>query len=407
MSSRDFPFRPPPLVATEPLRWVLARAFGPAGCAPGPVAGAAAAELAERLGLAARILARGDADALAAELGPGALARLRDERRALAARQLRHEAALALFSTAAAALEVPFAPLKGGALTLGGWSLAATRPASDLDLLVPGDRLEELQRDLLRRGFMVTGTAYEHQAPMLRHPAGGQLELHRVVLGVRLARRRSADFDALARAGLLDGRPPAPTVADRRLLRWPGREVLAAHAIVHALAQHVLAPGAYSGLLLVGDLVDLGAVGAPGRELLETVRPWIRAAVPGRVSLAAFDLVDSLAAGEPPAPGDAECLLAHFVLGATDPRYQAALRARWLERPLSDRSRTIARLALLRRTLVPPRRPGPGGEPEAWRAWTLRLARRPFELARSWRAARRARRPAPPDDPGPGARRPD
>lgn len=398
LSGRDFPFRPPRLEPAAPLPWVLGRAFGPPGLPAEPGPGAAAAVLAERLGLAARILARGEADALGAELGPGALARLRDERRTLAARQLRLEVALAAFTEVATGLDVPFAPLKGGALTLGGWASAATRPAGDLDLLVPRDRLEELQGALLGRGFAAAGAAYEHQAPMLRHAAGGQLELHRVVLGVRLERRRSADFAALERAGLLTGQPPAPVVADRRRLRWPCRELLAAHALVHALAQHALAPGAYSGLLLVGDLADLGAAGPAGRELLARIRPWIRAAVPERVARAALDLAAALAAGELPAAGDPERLLAHFVLGATDARYQAALKLRLLERPLSDRPRALARLALLGRTLVPARQPGTGGGPESWGSWGRRLARRPFDLARKWRSARRERRP--PQEPG-------
>ena len=97
---------------------------------------------------------------------------------------------------------------------LGGFAPDGRRPSSDLDLLVPEAKLDALQAELLRRGFTVAGERYEHQAPGLRHPDGGMVELHRVLPGVRLEPKRSATFDALAAAGLL-GPPRLRSVSGR------------------------------------------------------------------------------------------------------------------------------------------------------------------------------------------------
>ena len=400
MRDSDFRFDPPAARLPAALGWVLRRAFGPAGAGPQCPVGRDSAALAERLGLAGRILDRTAEHVLAAESGVQALELLRGARRVTIARQLAQEAALAACDEAAGDLGIPYAPLKGQALVLGGWSSAAARPAGDVDLLVPRRALATLHAHLLRRGWRTAGSAYEHQAPMLRHAGGGQLELHRVVLGVRLAGRRSAGFEDLERSGLLAGTPPAPAALFSGPVHWPAPAVLAAHALVHALAQHALAPGAYSGLLLAGDLIDLG-FGAPAdADQLETIQRWVRSALSRRELGAAAELVAALAAGEPPvdADSDAQHLLAHFVLGATDSRYQAALKSRLLERPLSDRPRPVARLALLGRTLIGPRLLAGDSRMEPWGSWSVRLTRRPLELARKWRSSRRALRP--PDEPG-------
>jgi hypothetical protein len=399
MSARDFPFRPPRLEPGAPLRWVLARAFGPSSADLAPDARSAAVGLATRLGLGARILARCPQAALAAELGPATLERLRDERRALAARQLRSEAALADLARTAGALGVPWVLLKGQALILGGWAPPDSRPAGDVDVLVPRRAVARLQAELVRRGFRPTGTGYEHQAPSLLHPHGGLVELHRMLLGIRLGGRRSAGFDELERAGLLERRGPTAGEA----ARTPAREVLAAHALVHVLAQHAWAPGAYSGLLLAGDLADLGLAREANGGALVRLRPWIRQAVPARLLDAAVELTATLCRGELPGPEtDAGRLLAHFVLGVTDEDYALSLKTRLLERPLSDRGRAAARLALLARTLAPPRqRTADGGREEWWR-WGLRLTGRPVELARRWRRARRKRPEDRRGGPGPG-----
>src|SRR5882757_5053788 len=77
-------FRPPPLPLSPEIRWMLLRAFGPAG-APGPACDPAAAlDLARRFEVSARIAVR-QGRGLAAELGEDAAAGFaRDRARAAA-----------------------------------------------------------------------------------------------------------------------------------------------------------------------------------------------------------------------------------------------------------------------------------------------------------------------------------
>ena len=385
MSARGregFRFDPPPLDVSTDLRWVLLRAFGPAETpAPaGPLA--EPARLAAALGLAARIAARQSDERLAAEAGADAAAELRGVRAQAAALDLRLGAALSAVAEVAAARGVPFAPLKGRALVLAGLADPLGRPAADVDLLVPERRLDELQRALVGSGFRDPGSAaYEHQEPLLLHAAGGAVELHRTLPGVRLDGRRSATFDALAAARLLEAAPADATTPELdRLL--PTREVLLAHALVHTLAQHAFA-AAHAGFQLVADLIDLGAVA--GKVDRAAAERWIEREVGAEERDAALALTEALAAGDlgilSESSTPAARLAAHFVACATDPAYVLALKARLLEAPVSDRPRSLARLLLMARTLAPPA----GGGLAAW-------LRRPFELAARWRAARAAGR---------------
>ncbi len=396
MTVAAFRFDPPEVAPTPALRWVLARAYAARDTALAETEGDAAAELALRFGLAARIAARQSPEQLVGELGAEAATKIRRQRSLATAQELRLLETLAAVDAAAADLRVPYAPLKGQALVLGGFAPEGGRPSSDLDLLVPEGKLDALQKELVRRGLEVAGEAYEHQAPALRHASGGVVELHRIVPGVRLEAKKSATFEALAAAELL-GPPVAPMrFRPRGDLRLPRRELLAAHALAHGIAQHGLAPAAFPGFLFLADLVDLAFRGSGGRATLATIAPWIARDVSFEEAEAALALATALAAADAtlfdPPRSSARLLLDHFHAGLTDPRYATSLKTRLLERPLSDKPQTVAKAELLAKTLVPARQKaiGTSAEGETWLAYLGRLAGRPFELVRRWRKARAA-----------------
>ena len=350
--SRDLRFRPPAVRIDKETEWVLRRAFAPpAAPMPEAVASGEAVRQARRLGMSARVAARLGRELLAAELGPAADPLLRD-RNAAAARALLHEELLAEVAEVAAGLRIPLVLLKGGALTATGAAAVGSRYAGDLDLLVPARGAAALQRALRGRGFQEAGRAYEQHLPPLRRAGKGVLELHLTLLGVRLGGgRRSADWDELAHQGLLVALPgPAGECA------VPARAVLAAHALVHGLAQHGLAPRAYPGLQVFADLIDLGFVGERGDELAAQVAPWIARSLSAAELSAAAALCRRLAADEPgwlrtPDGSRARTLLDHALASGLDERYAHALRLRALARPLSDRSPLAARLRTIAASL--------------------------------------------------------
>ncbi len=367
MAETSFRFEPPEVAASPALRWVLARAYAAGDTALAETEGAAAVVLARELSLAARIASVQPHTRLAGELGAPAAAELKQLRALAIAQEMRLGAALAAVDEAAADLRLPYAPLKGQALVLGGFAPDGGRPSSDLDLLVPEARLDSLQQELLGRGFAVAGEAYEHQAAGLRHEGGGMVELHRVLPGVRIAPKRSATFDDLMAAGMLGPLPSLPSsnaalsamkFRPKGDLRLPRRELLTAHALVHAIAQHGLAPAVFPGFLFFGDLLDLAFRGGGGRATLATITPWIEREVSYEEAEAALALVTALESGDPrlfTGRTPARKLVDHFYAGVSDPAYATALKKRLLERPLSDKSQTFAKAELLARTLAPRR----------------------------------------------------
>jgi hypothetical protein len=208
---------------------------------------------------------------------------------------------------------------------------------------------------------------------------------------VRLDGRRSARWEDLGGTGrvaaILGGDAHAP-------LRLPTRDVLVAHALVHALAQHGLA-AAYPGWLLVGDLIDLAAEDALAGADGALVSDWLARDLSAAEIDAALALARRAAAGDDlfaPAAAPPARLACHFTACALDPAYAAALKARWLEAPVSDRGRIAARLRLVAHAFVPPVRRAPGGAPERGLRRFGRWLARPIELAlAALRAARQGR----------------
>ncbi len=210
---------------------------------------------------------------------------------------------------------------------------------------MPSGRAAELQRALIGDGFRASPLPpYEHQLAALESP-DGIVEVHRVLLGVRVAGRRSATAEDLAREGLvcplaaLSGRAAAPVPA-----------VAAAHALVHGIAQHGWTPHANSLLKMVGDLVDLGFAGPEGVELARRAAAWTARELAAGEVAAARRLCVALAAGgglqgweesrEPEA-----VLLRHALAGRLDPGYARSLRSLALFRRQPSDAPELARLA--------------------------------------------------------------
>jgi hypothetical protein len=286
-------FSPPDVPVPPEVRWMLLRAFGPPGApfaeAVDP-AGALAA--ARRFEVSSRVAARQGRARLAAELGAETAAELQRDLTAAAAQGLRLEALLREIAAVAAALEIPLVLLKFAALSAAGTVAPGARTACDLDLLVPPRRAGELQEALCARGFRSSGLPdSEHQLPALVHPAGGVVEIHRLVIGVRPEGGGSATVAALEQAGLL---APAPGLAGCFL---PAREAQMAHVLVHGVGQHGFWPASYPLLRMLADLVDLGFHDEAAAPLAERAARFVARDVAPEEVEAVKDLCRALVAG--------------------------------------------------------------------------------------------------------------
>ncbi|HEV8241941.1 MAG TPA: nucleotidyltransferase family protein [Thermoanaerobaculia bacterium] len=389
-----FRFHPPAVSLTRELHWVLLRAFGPLeAAAPAGVDLASAVELATRLGVAARIgaRARGVAELATA---PAATADLAHASAQAAATQLRAREAAHDVAAAGAEAAVGCCFLKGTALADINALLPGGRPIADVDVLVRVDAGDRLGAALVRRGFAAGASEeYPHQLPAFRHPGLGMVEVHRHLPGVAVPpSTRFATFDHLEQAGVIEASPELGPAA-----KVPARHVVVAHALAHALAQHGWSPSAYPQLRLIADLLDLGIAGEDGEPLLDRALPMIDRWVPAEEVRAAYELCRLLAAGssldlasdEPPI-----LLLRHMLAGTLDDRYREALKLDAVAHPLHEGTRLGGRWAALRQAVVLSRSQvdriyGPQRSRWGYLMWRLL---RPFDLARRWLAALRARR---------------
>lgn len=352
-------FRPPQLVVTKELEWVLKRAFEPTpmrlNC-PGPQA---AVVLSNALGVGARIASRNARSVLEDELGTPEVRRLLA---ALGAALLGNETLLRTtreVSEAAADLGVPIVVLKGMALHLTERTPPGARWASDVDILVAQENLAPVAAALEKRGYRPDpgGPPCDHQLPGFQRGPGENVDVHRFLPGVRLPGQRAfVDFAALESNGLLAPRPMLPGSSF-----VPADAVLAAHALVHGISQHGFAPQSYPMLRMVCDLVDLG-VGSPS-----AAATWTRATAltEGHVSAveadATWTLCKRLTSAAPlpsvlPRDRDpADALLAHVLAGALDPVYRDSLRLRVFGSTPSVLPRPLPWLRDVARSLWPSR----------------------------------------------------
>jgi len=312
---------------------MLLRAFGPPDAPfPEPVDPAGALEAARRFEVSPRVAARQERARLAAELGIEAAAGFQRDLTTSAAQGLRIEALLREVAAVAAEREIPLVLLKLAALQAAGVLTPGARTACDLDLLASAERTGELQAVLLARGFRSSGLPdSEHQLPALIHPAGGVLEVHRLMLGVRPDAGGSATIAALERSGLL---VPASGLPGCFL---PTRAAQMAHVLVHGIGQHGFWPDSYPLLRTLADLIDLGFHDEAAAPLArEAVRLVARDVSPTEAE-AVRALCRALAAGEEPGEEGAAVLLRHILAGRLDADYAASLRLSLFRDQPSDR----------------------------------------------------------------------
>lgn len=317
------------------VRWLLLRAFGPPDTSfSEAIDPAAALAAARRFEVSPRVAARQGRGRLVAELGSEAAAGLQRDLLATVAQGLRLQALLTDVTAVAAERSIPLVLLKYAALEASGVLDAGARAACDLDLMAPPEHAEELQEALVARGFRSSGLPEsEHQLPALIHPAGGVLEVHRLVLGVRPDGAGSATVATLERAGLLE---PAPGVPGCFL---PAREAQMAHALVHGIGQHGFWPDSYPLLRTLSDLVDLGFHGETGTPLARRAMGLVARDVSPEEAEAVRELCAALVAGEDLTSGTSPgaLLLRHILAGRLEPDYAAALRLSLFRAQPSDR----------------------------------------------------------------------
>jgi hypothetical protein len=402
---------------------MLLRAFGPLEAPflePLDPAGALAA--ARRFEVAPRIAARQGRARLAAELGEEAAAGFQRDLTASAAQGLRLEALLREVAAVAAERHIPLVLLKLAALHAIGVLAPGARTACDLDLLAPPERSDELRDALLARGFCASGMPdSEHQLPPLVHPAGGVLEVHRLIPGVRPAGDRSATVAALERAGLLEPAPGLPGCC------VPVRAAQMAHVLVHGIGQHGFWPDSYPLLRMLADLIDLGFQEEAAEPAARQAATLVARDVAVAEAEAVKELCGALAEGtatdghglartgtdasedlsgpcssvfvrdRPRArlSPDGDLLLRHILAGRLDADYAASLRLSLFRDQPSDRPPLVrvVRTALATVFLSRAQIDAIYGRPRHPLGYLGRRIARPFDLlARLWRYGTRALR---------------
>ncbi|HET7541980.1 MAG TPA: nucleotidyltransferase family protein [Polyangiaceae bacterium] len=249
MPIRPLSFQPPRIGIDADLDWVLCAAFGNVATCEQPRDPRRALQIAQTTQLSGRIAARlrsfregSAADALAEELNAYYYENV--VKQTLLMHALRRLGQLAeRFGTRVIAV-------KFGGLRLAGLISVGSREASDLDVLLPKGRARAFWRALVAAGFQRTNThEYPHQLEALVDPDGAIIDLHVHLPGVVIEKGTFATAEQLAVHGLL-------TKADSSTL-VPRIDVLAAHAIAHALVQNRSTPQTHSPMRLLADLMDL------------------------------------------------------------------------------------------------------------------------------------------------------
>ena len=141
----------------------------------------------------------------------------------------------------------PMLLLKGAAYAMAGLPMARGRTSADIDIMVPGDRLDSVEKHLLAHGWKLDELEpydahyyrkWSHELPPLRHrDRGTVLDVHHTILPPRS--RLRPDPSALWRAAV-----PLP---DGSMAFCP------AHMALH-VAVHLFQDGEIAGGL--GDLID-------------------------------------------------------------------------------------------------------------------------------------------------------
>jgi hypothetical protein len=400
MTRTGLRFRPPAVEMSPAIRWMLVRAFGPVGAAAPAAAGEEALGLCRRFELSARVAARQGRARLQAEVGEAAAGFARDQAMAVAG-GMRLMALAGRVAAAAAALDLPLVFLKFAGLELSGLLAPGSRAACDLDVLAPAGRAGELQCALIAGGFRPSGLPPPEQQLAALAGADGIVEVHRVLLGVRIAGERSATLADLDRAGLLvpvtdDNAGRLATDANEGGFATEGHAgglatlapaAAVAHALVHGIAQHGWSPLAYSLSKMFGDLVDLGFGGAAGTALGAAAGPWVGGELTAGELAAARGLCAALAAGDDlrgwgDSPAPEALLLRHALAGRLQPPYERALKLGLFRRQPSDHAEAgrLARSLLATLWLSRDQVDAIYGPPRHRLGYLVRRLARPFDL---------------------------
>lgn len=383
--SHRYRLNPPRVEVPAPLAWVVARGLGPPAADRRLVDPRSALDLARSLDLDARIAARTPHSRLIVELGEAAASEFRTRMHQVAASVLVLGRGAHEVGEAAKAVGVPVVFLKGMAMHLSGRSPLGSRRLSDVDALVPRAAAEAVQTELTRRGWRAADyPPSEHQLPPIMHPSGPVVEVHRAMRGVHLASEwPAADAEDLIAAGLAE---PAPGLPEN--CHIPTEDALAAHLLVHGLAQHLLAVGSYPLLRLIADLQDLQWNDARWAAFHAGPYRWIARDVPPEAVRDAARLAALLASGESPAQlAGADDGIARFLrhaLAAHDVAYRNSLRWRAVTAPggADHRRSRLFRTAWHAVWLTNGQIDVIYGRPRTRLGYWARRLSRPFDLAR-------------------------
>ncbi|MFQ5527089.1 MAG: nucleotidyltransferase family protein [Thermoanaerobaculia bacterium] len=323
---------PPEAHLTVELDWVLRAAFSASRLRrSGELDAATAWKIAETHALCERIGARRRADELPDELD----ALFRRAHARAAAVVLLYEKTAGEVAEIAARVDAPIAFLKGLALILSGVVPAGARSFSDIDVLVPQNRADELFAELERHEFAASpAEATEQHLPELRPPGGGSLEIHFALRGIEIEPGEPARFETLLDTGALEGFAGFPGTG-----YLPIRSLMTAHALVHGFQQHLLRPSSYPLFRMVADLIDLAPEERHWTEVERLWHPTIEHAVSRNSFEAAARLCAALRAGHPPEASEqprVRLLFDHLVVGASDRAYSRSLRRAYLRQRLGE-----------------------------------------------------------------------
>ncbi len=385
-SRGDFRFRPPTVELAPALAVVLELAFGPVVDSfglPEGVSGSDVFEAACSVYLADRIAARWPDDRLAALCGKQAAGDFKAEFWETAAVEFRAEPVIEKIVAAAVECEMPILFLKGAALMLGREILQGSRDFSDVDILAPSDRAQELWDCLKAGGFRDCGLpSHEHHLGVLANSVGPSVEVHFCIRGVRSSAETSLTLSETAEMNLVRSLP------DLQGQCWiPNRDLLLAHALVHGIAQHGLSPQGYPLLKMLADAVDMGLPKSVEDGTYRTWFPLIERDLSHREVWAVAELGRRLGRGQSAAAvwheeGDEALLLRHFVLGILDEEYADSLRLRSMASVLPSGSRWRSLVRTVWHTLFPSRAVIDMyyDTPEGTWGYVLFRLRRPFVL---------------------------
>ncbi len=349
------PFRPPQVRASPDLHWLLLRSFGPVGSpAPAGFDGVGSERIARQFHLRERIAARIEPARLLSELGPELSKSFQDSLRRSGVETMRLSALARGVAEIAATRGIPLVFLKFAALDALNAVTPGSRPAADVDILVPASRVRELQ-DAIEASGLVPG-AYkpcDHHLVALRSRRGGCVELHYRLPGVRFRGTHSVGADDILSSGRVV-----------RLSQFPGEcfapsaDLHAAYLIVHGFVQHGPFPRTYSLLRVLCDLIDLEA--ASGRLRSDEICGLVRRELKRRDVAAVAHLCYRLQTGDESLIRDLSgdgaagetALLRHILARTLSPGYQEKLSLQTLL-PMSDAPRALVFARSAFKKLVP------------------------------------------------------